>query len=142
MPIARSRRVCRQPQSHDLTSTVPQDQEPIQQSEGKRRHDEQVHGGDTVSTIAKKGPPALRRPCPPLGHVLCNACLADIDAELEQFAVDAGCVEAVEDDPSHFAPFRSRPIEDGTVPQNGPPIFLKSPAPGWPTEGQPGTRRR
>src|ERR1700686_4183031 len=54
-----SRRVCRLPQPHDLTPTVPQDQQPIQQSEGKRRHDEQVHGGDAVSMIAKKGPPAL-----------------------------------------------------------------------------------
>src|SRR5260221_9502262 len=49
-----SRRVCRHPQPHDLTSTVPQDQQPIQQSEGKCRHDEQVHGGDAVSMIAKK----------------------------------------------------------------------------------------
>src|SRR6266850_1216355 len=53
------RRVCRHPQPHDSTSMVPQDQEPIQQLEGKRRHDEQVHGGDAVGMIAKKGPPAL-----------------------------------------------------------------------------------
>src|SRR5882757_6723047 len=31
----------------------------------------------------------MRFPYPPPGHVLCNARLADIDAELEQFAVDA-----------------------------------------------------
>src|SRR6266404_1466014 len=85
------RRVCRHPQPHESTSTVTQEQEPIQQPKGKRRHDEQVHRGDTVSMIAKKGPPALRRPSPPPGHVLCNACLANIDAELEQFAMDAGC---------------------------------------------------
>src|SRR6478672_751766 len=54
-----SRRICRHPQPHDPTSMVPQDQEAIQQPEGKRRHDEQVHRGDAISMIAKKGPPAL-----------------------------------------------------------------------------------
>src|SRR4051794_3746700 len=39
--------------------------------------------------IAPKGPPALRRSSPPAGHVLCNARLADIEAELEQFAMNA-----------------------------------------------------
>src|SRR5260221_1071666 len=41
--------------------------------------------------IEKKAPPALGRPSPPPGHVLCNACLADVDGELEQFAGDGGC---------------------------------------------------
>src|SRR6266403_3694124 len=56
------RRVCRHPQPHESTSTVTQDQEPIQQPKGKRRHDEQVHRGDIVSMIAKKGPPACDGP--------------------------------------------------------------------------------
>src|SRR6266404_863341 len=54
-----SRRVCRHPQPHDSTSTVPHDQEAVQQPEGTRRHDEQVHRGDAVGVVAKKGPPAL-----------------------------------------------------------------------------------
>jgi hypothetical protein len=44
--------------------------------------------------IAKKGPPALRGPSPHPRHVLCNARLADIDAELEQFAMDAGAPQS------------------------------------------------
>src|ERR1700693_4200671 len=36
-----NRRICRHPQPHDSTTTVPQDQEAIQQPEGKCRHDEQ-----------------------------------------------------------------------------------------------------
>src|SRR5258707_8256366 len=54
-----SRRVCRHPQPHDSTSTVPQDQEAIQQPEGECRHDEQVHRPGAICMIAKKGPPTL-----------------------------------------------------------------------------------
>ena len=38
--------------------------------------------------IAKEGLPALRRWPPSLGHVFCDRGLADIDAKLEQFAVN------------------------------------------------------
>jgi len=38
--------------------------------------------------IAKKGLPALRRRHPPPRHLLCDRGLSDVDAELEQFAVD------------------------------------------------------
>jgi hypothetical protein len=40
--------------------------------------------------ILKEGPPGLRRRLPLADHVLGDAGLADIDAEFEQFAVDAG----------------------------------------------------
>src|SRR6266404_7693303 len=89
-----SRRVCRYSQPHDSTSTVPENQKAIQQPERKCWHDEQVHRSDAVSVLAKKGPPALRGPSPLPGHVFCNARLADIDAEFEQFAMDAGCTAA------------------------------------------------
>ena len=39
--------------------------------------------------IDKEGPPALRGWAPDLGHVLRDRGLPDIDAKLEQFAVDA-----------------------------------------------------
>jgi hypothetical protein len=39
--------------------------------------------------VAQEGFPALRRWSPSLHHVFCHGGLPDIDAELEQFAVDA-----------------------------------------------------
>src|SRR5262245_38968237 len=41
--------------------------------------------------IAQKRPPALRRRASPLCHVFGHACLPDIDAELEQFAMNPRC---------------------------------------------------
>ena len=38
----------------------------------------------------QKGLPSPRRPSPTLGHILGHRRLRDIDAQLEQFAVDAG----------------------------------------------------
>jgi hypothetical protein len=39
--------------------------------------------------IAKEGLPTLRRWPPSPGHVFCNRGLADVDPELEQFAVNS-----------------------------------------------------
>src|SRR5262249_5859522 len=64
------RGACGDPQPDDPTPLVPQNQEAIQQPEGKCRHDEQVNRGDAVRMVAKKGSPALRGPSPPPRHVL------------------------------------------------------------------------
>src|SRR4029077_18697126 len=39
--------------------------------------------------VLEKGPPCLRRRVPTADHVFAHAGLADIDAELEEFTVDA-----------------------------------------------------
>ena len=67
---------------------MSQDQKSIQQLKRDRRNHEQVHRSDAVSVIAKKGVPTLRWWPPPLRHVLRHGGLPDIDAKLEQFAVD------------------------------------------------------
>ena len=74
-------------QPQKLTTTVPQDQKPVQQSKRDRRDQEQIHRCDAVGMIAKEGLPALRRWSPSPRHVFRNRGLSDIDAELEQFAV-------------------------------------------------------
>src|SRR5260221_149725 len=56
-----------------------------------RRHYEQIHRRDAVGMIAQKGLPALRRRLPSPGHVFCHGGLPDIDAKLEQFAMDSRC---------------------------------------------------
>jgi hypothetical protein len=79
--------MCGYTQPQKLTTTVPQDQESVQQPKRDRRDQEQVHRCDAIGMIAKEGLPALRRRHPPSRHVLCDRGLSDIDAELEQFAV-------------------------------------------------------
>ena len=74
-------------QPQKLTTTVPQDQQSVQQPKRDRRDQEQIHRCDTVGMIAQEGLPALRRRLPSPGHVLRNCSLSDIDAELEQLAV-------------------------------------------------------
>src|ERR1700759_4854644 len=67
---------------------MPHDQQTIEQTKRDCRYDEQVHRGDAVGMIAKERPPALRWRASSLGHVLGDAGLSDIDAELEEFSMD------------------------------------------------------
>ena len=66
------------------------DQQSVEQSKRNRRNDKHIYRRDTIGMIAKKGLPALRRWPPSLGHVFCNRGLANIDPELEQFAMNSG----------------------------------------------------
>jgi hypothetical protein len=61
---------------------MPHDQQAIQQTKGDRRHDEQIHRRDAVGMIAEEGLPALGRRAPSPGHILGDAGLADLDAQL------------------------------------------------------------
>src|SRR5260221_8780280 len=81
-------RACDHTQPHKLAAGMLQDQKSIQQPKRDRRDYEQIHRGDAVGMIAQKGLPALRRWPPSPRHVFCHGGLPDIDAKLEQFAVD------------------------------------------------------
>src|SRR5580704_17177382 len=65
-----------------------QDKKPIQEPKRDRGHHEQVHRRNGIGMIVKKDLPALRRRPPSPRHVFRYRGLADIDAKLEQFAVD------------------------------------------------------
>src|ERR1700757_1110075 len=67
---------------------MPHDQQSIERAKRDCRHDEHIHRGDAVGMIAKEGPPALGWRVSSLGHVLRDARLSDIDAELEEFSMD------------------------------------------------------
>src|SRR3984885_1338588 len=67
---------------------MPDNQQAVEQAKRDCRHDEQIHRGDAVGMIAKERPPALGRRVSSLGHVLGHAGLSDLDAELEEFAMD------------------------------------------------------
>src|ERR1700737_35621 len=67
---------------------MAQYQKAPEQSEIDRRDHKQVHRRHAVGMVAKKRLPPLARRSSPPNHVLGNRCLSDLDAELEQFAVD------------------------------------------------------
>jgi len=70
---------------------MPQDQKSIQQPERDRGDHEQIHRRDAVRVISKKRLPSLGWRTPSSRHVLGNGGLPDIDAELEQFAMNPRC---------------------------------------------------
>src|SRR5262249_38206171 len=79
------------PQPQDLAPIVAQDEQAIQKPERNRRHHEKIHRDDPVRMVAQKGRPALGWRSPPSHHVFGYTRLPDIDAELEQLAVDPRC---------------------------------------------------
>src|SRR6266478_7991349 len=74
-----------------LATTVLQYQQSIKQLERNGWNHEQVHRRNAVGMIAQERPPALRWRSPMLGHVFGNRRLPNINAELEEFAMDARC---------------------------------------------------
>src|SRR6516164_136763 len=79
---------CGHAQPQKLAPGMPQDQKSIQQPKRDRRDYEQIHRRNAIGVVAQKGLPALRRWLPSPHHVFCHGGLPDIDAKLEQFAVD------------------------------------------------------
>src|SRR6476660_7572342 len=72
-------------ESHGGNAAGP---ESIQQPERDRGDHEQIHRRDAVRVISKKRLPSLGWRTPSSRHVLGNGGLPDIDAELEQFAMN------------------------------------------------------
>ena len=66
-----------------------QDKKAEEQAKRNGRDHEEIHRGDAVGMIAQEGLPALRRRSPPPRHIFRHARLPDIDAELEELAMDS-----------------------------------------------------
>ena len=79
------------------------DRQAIKKLEADGRHDKQIDSGDVRSVIAEKGLPALRRRPASSHDILGDGRLGDLDAELEQFAVDTRRApeRVLPTDPSH-----------------------------------------
>src|SRR5256886_12981045 len=60
----------------------------MEQIEANGRNNERVHGGDVRCVVTQEGAPALGRRSTSLDHVLRDAGLNDLEAELEQLAMD------------------------------------------------------
>src|SRR4029077_20204117 len=67
-----------------------QHQKHVQYLESDRRHRKEVDRNQVLDVIIQKGTPGLRRRLAPPHHILRYAGLTDLDAEFQQFAVDAG----------------------------------------------------
>src|SRR5205807_8359346 len=68
-----------------------QHQKHVKDLETDRGHGEEVDGDQLLGVILQKCAPGLRRGFAAAHHVFADAALPEVDAELEQFAVDAGC---------------------------------------------------
>src|SRR6266404_2812785 len=72
-----------------MSSIMPHNQQAVEQPKRDCRHNEEIHRRDPVGMIMKERLPSSRWWPSTLGHRLGNACLTDIDADLEKLAVDA-----------------------------------------------------
>src|ERR1700716_1294323 len=65
------------------------DNEDIEQVEANGRGDEQIQSGNVGSMASQEGAPSRGGPSASLDHILRDAGLSDLKAELEQLAMDA-----------------------------------------------------
>src|SRR6266702_2014433 len=72
----------------EVSARQPDDEEGVAHVEANGWGNEQVHGGDVRCVVTQEGGPALGRRSTSLDHVLRNAGLSDLKAELEQLAMD------------------------------------------------------
>ena len=68
---------------------VAEDDQHIEGADADGRHHEQFHRGDRGCMVAQKDLPALARRPPSSRHVLGHCRLGDLDAKLEQLAMNA-----------------------------------------------------
>jgi hypothetical protein len=73
-----------------VSAGQPDDDQTVEQIKANGWNNEQVHGGDVRRVVTQEGAPPLGRRATLLDHVLRDAGLSDLEAELEQFAMDAG----------------------------------------------------
>ena len=74
---------------HDVATPMGQDNEHEQQSIRDGGHDEEIGGHDLIDVIGEERPPGLGRRAPAASHVSGHGRLTDVDAELQEFAVDS-----------------------------------------------------
>src|ERR1700745_2007395 len=75
----------------NATTIMGQHQKHVKNLETECGYGEEVDGDQLCEMVLQEGAPGLRRRLAAAHHVFANAALADIDAEFEQLAVDAGC---------------------------------------------------
>src|ERR1700730_13790070 len=76
---------------NNATAVMGQYQEHVKHLETDGGHSEEVDGDQLLGVILQECTPGLRRRLAAVHHVFAYAALTDVDAEFEQFAVDARC---------------------------------------------------
>src|SRR5664280_1912654 len=82
-------RICRYPKRHPDPSSMTQNDKAIEDLERDRWKDKKVDRRDAVSMVAQKRAPALRWWQPAAAHIPSDRRLGDLEAELEQFPMNA-----------------------------------------------------
>src|SRR5260370_39658985 len=72
-----------------VSAGQPDDDQAVEQIKANGWNNEQVHGGDVRRVVTQEGAPSVGRRSTSLDHVLRDARLSDLEAELEQLAMDA-----------------------------------------------------
>ena len=75
----------------DAASVMGQHQKHVKYLEADRRHREEVDGDQLLGVILQECAPGLRWGLGGAHQVFADAALCDVDAEFEEFAMDAGC---------------------------------------------------
>jgi len=83
------RRMCGDVEMHDPPAVVSQHQEHVQHLKANGRHREKVDRNRGLHVVFQEGPPCLRRRIPTVDQVFAHAGLADVNAQFEEFTVDA-----------------------------------------------------
>ena len=73
----------------DAPAIMGQDQEDVEDLEPDGRHGKEIHGNQLGQVVFQERAPRLRRRSPVPHHVLADAGLADVNAQLQQFTVNA-----------------------------------------------------
>ncbi len=74
---------------HDPSTVVRKDEEDVERLEANGGHREEVYRDHRVNVVLQEGPPRLGGGISAADHVFAHAGPADVDAQLEEFAVDA-----------------------------------------------------
>jgi hypothetical protein len=78
----------------NAAAVMGQHQEHVKNLETDGGDGEEIDGDQLLGMILKQGTPSLRRRFVAAQHVLADTALSDVDAEFEQFAMDARCTPA------------------------------------------------
>jgi hypothetical protein len=73
----------------DCPAIVTEDDRNVEQPKRRAGYDKHIDGRDTLGLIAQEATPGRRRLSSSSHHVLGDCRLADLNAELEQLAVDS-----------------------------------------------------
>ena len=77
--------------AHDLPAIVGQNDHHVKQPKRHRCHNEHIDRSDALGVIAQEAAPGWGRRTSPSDHILSDRSPADLDSQLEQFAMDPRC---------------------------------------------------